>query len=239
MEAGKAPGSAAKKTRKPREQEALPDFPISFGGERLRLLPSRCAYWPARRTLLLADAHLGKTETFAAHGIALPAGMLERLLETLGNAIRSSGASRVIVVGDWLHAPAGLTETLVETVRAWRAGIRAEIVVVPGNHDRKIETVADVWDLGVVDGCFRDGALSFCHMPEDADPSQPTICGHIHPVVVMATSADALKLPSFVVDPMRMLLPAFNTFTAGVRVPRRPERSFFAIGAGEVWALRS
>ena len=56
-----------------------------WGSERLWLLPERAVWLPQARTLLLADLHLGKAETFQAHGIPLPsdgdAGTLNTLLE--------------------------------------------------------------------------------------------------------------------------------------------------------------
>jgi metallophosphoesterase superfamily enzyme len=58
---------------------------FSWGAELLWLLPERAAWLPQARTLLVADLHLGKAETFQAHGIPLPsdgdAGTLNLLLE--------------------------------------------------------------------------------------------------------------------------------------------------------------
>ena len=55
-----------------------------WGPEQLRLLPQRAVWLEGSRTLLLADLHLGKAETFQAHGIPLPsdgdAGTLNTLL---------------------------------------------------------------------------------------------------------------------------------------------------------------
>jgi len=36
------------------------------------LLPERAVWWPATRTLLVADLHLGKCETLRANGAPMP-----------------------------------------------------------------------------------------------------------------------------------------------------------------------
>jgi metallophosphoesterase superfamily enzyme len=76
-----------------------------WGGDTLELLPGKAAWDPARRTLLLADLHLGKAETFQAHGIALPsdgdAGTLNALLELA--AVHHP--EQVVVLGDLSTAP--------------------------------------------------------------------------------------------------------------------------------------
>jgi len=47
---------------------------IIFGTESLILLADRALHWPKRKTLVLADVHLGKDATFRAAGLPVPAG---------------------------------------------------------------------------------------------------------------------------------------------------------------------
>ena len=44
-------------------------LPVELASERLELLGERAVWWPARRTMLLADAHLGKAGHFRKAGI--------------------------------------------------------------------------------------------------------------------------------------------------------------------------
>ena len=37
---------------------------LKLAGETLTLLPQRAIYWSARKTLILADPHIGKDDTF-------------------------------------------------------------------------------------------------------------------------------------------------------------------------------
>ena len=52
-------------------------------GENLLLHPDKVIYWPARKTLLAADIHVGKEATFARAGIPVPGGISEQTLNTL------------------------------------------------------------------------------------------------------------------------------------------------------------
>ena len=45
---------------------------FNWRGQPLQLLGAKAAWDPQRRALLVADLHLGKAESFQAHGIPLP-----------------------------------------------------------------------------------------------------------------------------------------------------------------------
>ena len=42
------------------------------GGVELQLLAGKAAWWPAERTLLVADAHIGKAVSFRRLGVPVP-----------------------------------------------------------------------------------------------------------------------------------------------------------------------
>ena len=56
---------------------------VEFGGEALLLLPDRAVYWASRKTLIVADVHLGKGNTFRKAGLPVPAGSSEKDLRRL------------------------------------------------------------------------------------------------------------------------------------------------------------
>src|SRR5262245_20817950 len=128
-------------------------------GERVELLPERAVWWPAAATLLVADLHWGKSETFRVSGAPVPGGVLESDLARLDAVVGATGARRVLVLGDLLHAGIGITPGLLEQVAAWRSG-RArdlDLSVVPGNHDRRLDLVTESWRLTVCRGTMREG----------------------------------------------------------------------------------
>ena len=61
------------------------EFVWQWRSEELVFLPQRALWRPQGHELLLADLHLGKAETFQAHGIPIPSdadsGTLNPLLE--------------------------------------------------------------------------------------------------------------------------------------------------------------
>lgn len=192
---------------------------IELAGERLWLLPDRAAWWPAQATLIVSDLHLGKSQALRTLGIPMPGGTNEEQLGRLSRLIESAGATRVVVVGDLLHAPAGITAELTERVAAWRRMLAAELVLVTGNHDRAVAGVAPVWGLALAGEELASGGLRFVHAPRPDHPPG-TVCGHVHPAIVVRGGGDAVKLPCFHVSGDRLTLPAFSLFTGGV--PIRP-----------------
>lgn len=184
------------------------------GGEHLVLLPDRAVWWPARRTLIASDLHLGKSQTLRAGGSAVPAGVLGETLGRLDRLIASTGAERLLVVGDLLHAGVGLTAELVERVASWRRAFGGRVVVVPGNHDRALPRVAQAWGIEVAAELLAEDGLAFCHEPCEVEGAF-VWAGHVHPAVTLAGGGDRVKLPCFVVGQGLGLLPAFTRFSAG------------------------
>lgn len=208
---------------------------LELAGQTVRLDARRAALWEEARTLIVADLHLGKCEAMGALGVPLPSGLLERQLAALGAAVAEHHAARVVVVGDLLHAPAGLTDAMVACVGRWRDSVNADLVVVPGNHDRRLESVAGAWRATVTAPRWVDGPFAFEHAPPATVRGGEYLwCGHLHPAVCLRAGGDSLKLPCFHVGTRRAILPAFSTFTAGGSLPRRPGDRVFAVAGGDV-----
>lgn len=202
---------------------------VRVGGILLELLPERALHWPEAGLLAVADLHWGKTESFQQHGIPLPGGVLEDDLARLSSALTSTGARRLLLLGDLIHSRQGLTPALIERLAAWReshAGV--ELVLVRGNHDRHVKTLPPAWRLEVLESHADDGPFRFAHHPEPA-PGRYVWAGHLHPMVRLSGGADRLRLPCFHVGRDVGVLPAFSAFTGGLDVSRRPGERVFAI----------
>jgi len=211
---------------------------VRIGGQRIVLMPQRCALWVEAATLILADLHLGKLETIAASGAPMPRGLLEAELARLVSAAQQSGARRVLVLGDFLHARIGATELVCDAFAAARETMGVSVEVVPGNHDRGLERVADRCGVRVLSEVVNEGPFVFTHdamtLEGKARGGRVMWAGHEHPAVVLRRKSERIKLPAFVVDQGEVILPAFCTFTGGV-VGRGVGR-VFAVG-GEVWEV--
>lgn len=199
-----------------------------WGPEQLRLLPQRAVWLEGSRTLLLADLHLGKAETFQAHGIPLPsdgdAGTLNTLL-TLATRWRPI---QVLVLGDLIHSRLGLTGELRQKLRALPELLGAPLRLVGGNHERGswIEALPAEPSLAL-------GALWLSHGPEN-QPGRLNVCGHRHPVAVVGAGADRLRLPCFAYDPQaeRLTLPSFGELTGGH--PCEAHEQLWLVAEGQV-----
>jgi DNA ligase-associated metallophosphoesterase len=211
---------------------------VSAAGERILLMPQRTAFWASRSTLLLADLHLGKGETLAAAGVPMPPGVTGHDLARLGDALRLTGARRVLILGDLLHAGIGIVPALVEQFGQWRAGFDAEFTLVPGNHDRHVQRVAAQWTIDVAPPVVHEGPFTFVHDAAHSHGGASYVwSGHVHPLCRLAAGGDSLTFPCFLVDEQETILPAFSRFTAGVCVGVPATARAFGVADGRVMDL--
>lgn len=211
------------------------DVTVRIASEDFVLMAERTTLWRDRRTLLVADLHLGKAETFQSRGLPLPgAAVLREQLARLHRAVRRSEATRVLILGDLMHAPAGLTDLLVDEVGHALAALDADVLLVSGNHDRRLGQVADRWPINLCGEELREGPFCFVHDPTPRRGVH-TWGGHVHPAVAFGGRADRVKLPCFVVGQERSILPAFSRFAAGGVIEFHPADVAYAIGETSVF----
>ena len=227
---------------------------IDCCGERLHLLPQRAIWWPAQEALLVADVHIGKAATFRALGQPVPAGTTMANLQRLEELLRALRAARLIVLGDFLHAPQARSPAILAALAQWRARLSdVACVVVEGNHDRRsgrlppsldIERILGPLDLGPFALTHGDGG----HGPEPGrrnatlhDTCYATryaLAGHLHPAYVLRGRAgDRLRLPCFVFGESGAILPAFGEFTGHADVTARPGDRIYVVGDDRIWAV--
>ena len=203
---------------------------IDFCGLRLELLGAGALYWSKKRVLFVADLHLGKAETLQAFGQAMPSGHSLADLERLAALAKSCGADQVYILGDLIHAKAGLTNKHVAEVGNWLRGAQLELSLILGNHDHYAGGVPKEWNLDVLPEGSQVGGLTLNHHPSEGDV--PRLCGHLHPVIQLGSKLDAMRLPCFVVETSQIILPAFGSVTGGASVRPRSGRNIYA-AAGE------
>ncbi len=215
---------------------ACADLALVTAGGRVRLMHERAVFLEHLNVIVAADLHLGKGETMRVHGVGVPRGELDATLARLGSAVRRSGASRVIVVGDLLHAGVGLTDSMITHVGSFLSGLGARLQVVVGNHDRAIGRVAQAWGLEVLGETWSEGGFRFIHAPDEQQDAF-TWCGHLHPAVVLKRGGDGAKLACFWLRRRHGVLPAMGRLTAGGAI--RPSRGdgVYAVAGGEIVTL--
>ena len=215
-----------------------PVHALTLAGERVQLLADRALYWPRTATLFVADVHLGKAAAFRAGGIPLPRGNTHADLTRLTTLLQSTGAQRLVVLGDFLHAAAGRVAALDEAFRAWRAQHMAiTLVLIRGNHDDHAGDPPAAWGIDVVPEPHPLMPFLACHHPQEPRTGY-ALCGHIHPGVWLGGAAEApARLPCFVIGARRAILPAFGGFTGLAMIRPVPGETRIAIAGTRLFAL--
>jgi len=209
-----------------------PDHVLDLPPTQVRLMPERAVFEPASGTLFVADVHLGKAAVFRARGIPVPHGTSGETLDRLAAAVARCGATRLVVLGDFLHAKESQSASTMAALAAWRdAHPDLDCVVVEGNHDRHAGQVQAAFGFRTLDGPWVSGALRGVHDPAEASmPGLWTLAGHVHPVVRLRGRHDTLRLPCFWLRDRVLTLPAFGAFTGGYAVDMLDGDSVFVVG---------
>jgi DNA ligase-associated metallophosphoesterase len=208
------------------------DVEIDVCGEMLTLMPERAVYWGRTRTLFIADTHFGKMATFRAYGIPLPDGGLAGDLARLTRALERSGADKLIVLGDLLHAAKGRDEATLTVVAGWRAEhTDIKLILVRGNHDVRAGDPPAGWDIEVVNAPTRGPLFVLSHAPMMPEEGY-ALAGHLHPAALLVGKGrQTLKLPCFWFGERCAVLPAFSSFVdGGVVQPKPGDQVFVATG---------
>lgn len=212
---------------------------LKLAGEVLRLLPERCMYWERTQTLLLADLHLGKSANFRASSVPIPPGTTRSDLEKLDLAIQQTTPQRLVILGDFWHGAGGKTEEVLSQFDEWRCrNSDIEILLIPGNHDRKAGDPISSWRITCLNEPVVDEPFVYCHLPGSTRDGY-TLAGHLHPgVVLRGKDRQRLKLPCFWFGGSCAVLPAFGQFTGLSIVPAQPSDQIFAIAGDQVMKIR-
>ena len=211
----------------------------TVAGEEFVLLPERAAWWPAEKTLLVADFHLGKAASFRRAGIPMPEGTTSENVERLQRAVAASGAQHLVFLGDFLHSAEGRGQRTLEQFAAWRAAQRElAITLVRGNHDDRAGDPPQEWAMRCVDPGERLGPFALVHDPVPVAGAY-ALAGHIHPAMRLSErGGQSLRLPCFWFGARVGVLPSFGAFTGSALVRPRAGDQVFVVADGEIIGVR-
>jgi DNA ligase-associated metallophosphoesterase len=191
--------------------------PFAFAGHELLLGQGRALYWPAERALLVADLHLEKASWYAQRGQMLPPYDSRDTLERLADAVRFTGARRVITLGDNFHDDAGALRLDAHCTGMLEALTRAlDWVWITGNHDEALPRGFG----GTILPELEVGGVILRHEAR-AGETEPELSGHYHPKLRVNVRNRHIARPCAVLARggswgERMILPAFGTLTGGM-----------------------
>ncbi len=160
----------------------------------------------------MSDLHLGKAERIARRGgPTLPPYDSRDTLTRLTADIAGTNPETVICLGDSfddLDASDSLDTGEKQDIATLQAGRRW--IWIEGNHD------PGPIDLGGTHlSEYVVGPLTFRHISQmDA---QAEVSGHYHPKARLKARGRSITRPAFLVDHARLILPAYGTYTGGLR----------------------
>lgn len=207
--------------------------PIDICGWSFLADMSGALYWPARNALIVADLHLEKGSSYAPKGVMLPPYDTRDTLQRLAEAIDRYKPETVIALGDSLHDVDAASRIAAEDLQTLRI-IQDDVdwIWITGNHDPEI---ADKLGGHVIDGVDVDG-LRLRHEPT-ARWCTHEIAGHLHPAAKVAMHGYRIRRPCFISNGLRLVMPAFGTFTGGLNVLDDAFVPLFANDGFAVWIL--
>jgi uncharacterized protein len=208
---------------------------VEIGGAPLVLLAERAVFLPEQGALLVADVHVGKAASFRGLGVPVPHGTTHGTLARLSGALAATGATRLIVLGDFVHSARSFAASTREAWSTWRAThARLPITLLRGNHDARAGDPPPDLRIEVIDTPLRCGPYLLAHEPEPM-PEGYVLAGHMHPCVrVGGHGFNSLRLPCFHFGARVGVLPAFGEFTGSHVLPREEGDRVFAIAEQRV-----
>lgn len=206
---------------------------LTLCGKRFLADQTGALFWPAENTMIVADLHLEKGSSLAQRGNLLPPYDTRATLLRLAEAIDRYDPACVIALGDSFHdgeAASRLGDDDLAALSIMQEG--REWIWIAGNHDPKIPAA-----LGgqALDRLMLGGML-FQHEPF-VGPATHEIAGHLHPAARLSMHGYAIRRPCFVANGLRMVMPAFGTYTGGLNVLDEAFAPLFGSDGLHVWML--
>jgi len=207
---------------------------IEAGGLAIELLSERAAWIADSGSLLVADLHLGKAQSFRRAGVPVPTGTTAAMLARLDRLIERFAPRELVVLGDLLHGPLSQRGPVIDALAQWRVRHAAVgLRMVRGNHDHAAGDPPSHCGIEVIASPWRRDGIALCHDPEEVAPGFK-IAGHLHPVVSLRSRTDRARVACFWLRADALVLPAFGEFTGGWPVQARAGEQLFVIAGREV-----
>jgi len=180
--------------------------------------------------VVISDLQLGEELYLAKEkGIYVPQIQLKEIKKELEVVFKKTMAKRILINGDVKHEFGEISQQewreVIELVNFLRKRAR-EIIVVRGNHDNYLLTIASKINLQVFDPFYLEKGYLFSHGHKKFP--YPTnfhtlIIGHEEPAIILKEGFDKIKLPALLYGKMKdgkriICLPAFSFLSSGTEI---------------------
>jgi putative SbcD/Mre11-related phosphoesterase len=142
-----------------------------------------------RKYIVVTDLHIGLEAELLAKGVSMPS-IAPGMVHELSGLVDQEHADGVILLGDIKHTVGSITKQEWDEIPAFlkQLAARAEVYLVPGNHDGNIRHLvpASVNVISAKGMTIGDTLLVHGHsMPSDVRSHVSRIVmGHVHPIFV-------------------------------------------------------
>jgi DNA ligase-associated metallophosphoesterase len=194
-------------------------------------LDARRAVWlEAERVLIVADLHLGYTWAHRSAGNLIPLSRQVDALDRLSSLVEGYSPARTVLLGDIVHDAVDVEPLTAELIRLRDdLGTRTELVLVAGNHDRRLQRLLDAKRINLplvrelqigphrlVHGDGVELRQAKAEMTTANSRGGFVFCGHEHPAITLSDRvASYAKCPCFVEGEGLLMLPAFSEWAGG------------------------
>lgn len=214
------------------EENVISKFEVAeIKGEKLFLLPEKAIYWAAKKMLLIADLHLGKSAHFRKNGIAVPNEAEQKNWLLLHKLFKEYEPERVCFLGDLFHSTHNKEwEVFGELIESY-PNIAFELV--QGNHDILLPELYEKLGFKVQQSLVEEPFL-FTHEPLQQKGAYYNLAGHVHPGVQLKGKGNQRhRAACFYFNETGGILPAFGSFTGLYNIKPKKNDQVFVV-AGEV-----
>ncbi len=188
---------------------------LNIQSQTFYLNPYKAIYWKEQSSLILSDLHLGKAGHFRKNGIPISSRVHENDFLRLKKLISFYNPVKIIIVGDLFHSSFNSEWQIFEAfVRSYP---QIDFFLIKGNHD-VLEDNIYLKTLHCFES-FEVGPFCFVHKPEKLPNGLFSICGHIHPsILIKAQGRQNLKISCFYFTDKYAVLPSFGNFTGNYKI---------------------
>jgi len=178
-----------------------------------------CLYIPMQNSVIIADLHLGYEGVLRMEGVAMPKYQEKVIMARLDNIIKKYEPEKVIVNGDFKHNfGRNLEQEWQEVSNVLKFLCRKrDVVLIRGNHDNFLKTIASKFDVKMVDKYDMNG-MTIAHGHKDVEGKR-MIIAHEHPSIKLRDKVGAtISLPCYLFSDEIIVMPAFSPLASGADV---------------------
>ena len=202
------------------------EHPISICGTAFRAHVSGALYWPAEEALIIADLHVQDAAAYAERSVQLPSNDGHDKLTRLAEVIDHFAARTVIALG----GDSRLSGENHDTLRIIQDGV--EWIWITENTDSQFTDRLG----GHIRDHIRLGGVSLRHRPKPGVATHE-IAGHLLPAAKFSLHGYSIRRPCFIANGLRLVLPAFDSFTGGLNILDDVYEPMFGHDGFAVWMM--